>query len=582
MRTNLFKFRKLKRNKIVIEEETIDSPFLLFLKKNHKYILLLFILLAFIAIITSIYFAVVNIKESTKVVTNLNNVVVDFNGDSTINSINMKPITGGQAIKQFYERYGNIGLREGVIFVVKEVPFGKGKISGTITYYSDGSAKIVSADGTITRVSALENGDYGVKENGDIILGAKTKTISIEKTKILDDDTVIIYYSDNSCEIIIPGEKNNMLVRNSDRLVIENNRLIKIEPSDISKELKTENVNGAKVTYYEDGTIKIEKGNQTYIVRNKEDVNLLPLDFPNNNQATITKDVSLKDGTKIIYYSDGSAEIQKNGKSLMVRKGKDIVYSEDRIIEIIETKYANEASKRTTPEDEEIIYLDNGGALIKNQDGTYEYVYDNSDIKYDDNGNIKDGLNKVKEKNHKTTPDGTIVIDLEDGNSIIIDKNGYRVVETSKIIYDPDGNIKGIEGEIAKDDDDTSMSESNFVINNNGKDDVNYIVAIEVSDNYKEYAPVKLDPIYLRYNLVANSTYLEEQSFKKQMKIGTVLQGGTKIEKETYILYEGVLKSGKKEEVNLGIWLDYDDITNDYQNSVFVGTIKVYSETIEE
>ena len=65
------------------------------------------------------------------------------------------------------------------------------------------------------------------------------------------------------------------------------------------------------------------------------------------------------------------------------------------------------------------------------------------------------------------------------------------------------------------------------------------------------------------------------------MSIGTKLQGDVEIKKETYILYEGTLESGKSSEVNLGIWLDYDDITNDYQDSVFVGTIKIYSETIE-
>lgn len=577
MKTNLFSFKKLKRNKIVLEEENIDSPFLLFFKRNKKYILLLLILLALISIIISIYFAVTNIKESSKIVTNLNNVLVNFNGDDTINLTNLKPITGGQAIKEFYERYGNIGLREGIIFVVKEVNFK----NITIVYYSDGSAKIVSNDGTITRVSSLENGDYGVKENGDIILGAKTKTISIEDTKILEDGTKIIYYSDNSCEIIIPNEKVTMLVRNSDRLVIENNRLVTINPSGVSKELKQDNINGSKITYYEDGTIKIESGNKVYIVRNAEDINLSNLTFPNNNEAIISKVINLKDGSKIIYYTDGSAEIQKNSESIMVRQSKDIIYTDERIIEIVETRYAQEVSSRTTPKGEEIIYLNNGGALIKNPNGTYEYIYENSDIKYDVNRNIKDGLNPVKEINHKTTPNGTIVIELEDGNSIIIDENGYRIVKTDKIIYDSEGNIKGIEGEIEKDETDTSMSESSFVIENQGKDDIKYLVAIEVSDNYTDYAPVKLNPIYLRYNIVVNSTYLEEQLFDNQMKIGTILQGGTKIEKETYILYEGILKSGKTAEVNLGIWLDYDDITNDYQNSVFVGTIKVYSETID-
>ena len=573
MKTNLFRFLKQKRNKIVIEEEIIESPFLAFFRRYRKYILTLLVLLAFITLIVSLYFAIVNMKDSSKLVTNINYVVVDFNGDTTINSVNMKPISGGEAIKEFYKRYGNIGLREGVIFVVKE--------NGTITFYSDGSAKIIGKDGHITRVSALADGSYGIKENGDIIIDAKVKNISIIDTIVLEDGTKVIYYSDNSCEIINDKKKNNMLVRNSERVVIENNRLVTINPSGVSVINKIENADELKITYYEDGTIKIEKGNETYIVRNLEDVNLSPLSFPNNNAATVLKTVDLKDGCKIIYYTDGSAEIIKNNESIMVRQSKDIIYTNDRIIEIVETRYANETVRKNTPQNEEIIYLDNGGALIRNPNGTYEYVNENSDIKYNDDRSIKDELNTIKERFHKTTPDGTIIINLENGNSVIIDDNGYRVVETDKIIYDPDGNIKGIFGEESSSEEDSSTYESNFVVENLGDDNVKFIVAIEMSDNYTDYAPVKLDPIYLRYNLAADTHYLENQLFNKTMKIGTKLQGGVEIKKETYILYEGILESGKTSEVNLGIWLDYDDITNDYQDSVFVGTIKIYSETIE-
>ena len=569
MKTNLFKFKKQERDKIVIEEEKIDSPFIAFFKKYKKYVLLLIMLLALITLIISVYYTMINMKDISKIVTNLNHVVVNFNADNTINSTNMKPISGGEAVKEFYKRYGNIGLREGVIFVVKEVNFK----NATITYYSDGSAKIVSYDGTITRVSSLENGDYGLKENGNIIIGAKTKNISIKETKVLENGTKIIYYSDNSCEIINPSNKNNMLVRNSENLLIKDNRLVTINPSGISQELKNDNKNGTKITYYEDGTIKIEKSNKSYIIRNYEDVNLSNMTFPNNNEATILKTVS--------YYTDGSAEIKKDNESIMVRSSKDIVYTDEMIIEIIETKYANETIKKVTPQNKEITYLNNGGALIKNPDGTYEYVYENSVIKYDENGNIKSGLETVKEKQHRTTPDGTIIINLEDDKWLIIDKNGYRIVDSYQIIYDSDGNIKGIFGEEDTNEDNSSTYGNNLVIENKGDYNIKFIVTVEVSDNYNDYAPVKLNPIYLRYNLVAGTDYLEKQSFTKQMEIGTVLQGGTKIEKETYILYEGLLESGKTAEVNLNIWLDYENITNEYQNSVFVGTIKIYAETIE-
>lgn len=572
MRTNLFNLKKHKQNKIVLEEEVIDNPFLYFYKKYYKYLILLIILLALISIIVSLYYALVNLRGTTKVVTNINNVVVKFDDDYNINSINMKPISGGKANEEFYERYGNVGLKEGVIFVVKEIS----TKNGTVTFFSDGTSMLIKTNGKITRISSLKNGDYGINENGEIIVGAKTKEISIVKTITLEDNIVIIYYSDNSCKIIVSTDRA-MLVRNSSRLVIENNRLVKINPSGVSKELRVDN----NITYYEDGTIKIEKDNKIYVIRNSEDVDLSNITFPSNNEATIVKTINLKDGSKINYFSDGSAEIVKDNTSTMVRQSKDIIYNDNRVIEIIETKYAHMSSEKTTPDEKEIIYLDNGGALIKNKDGTYDYVYENSDIKYDSNGNIKQVNNLVNEIDHKTTPDGVIVIDLKDGNSIIIDENGYRIVETDKIVYDNDGNIAKIVGE-EDPSEDKSIYDNHFVIENKGKDKVRYMVAIEVSDNYQDYAPVKLNPIYLKYNLVANTIYLENKVLNNILPIGTVLEGNKKIDKETYILYEGVLDSGKNADITLGLWLDYDDITNDYQNSVFVGTIKIYSETIKE
>lgn len=583
MRTNLFDFKKLKKNKIVLEEEIIENPFLLFFKKYGKYIFILIMLLAIIFLIISLYFSIKNLKETTKITTNISSVVVEFDGDNKIDTSDMNPINGGLANKLFYERYGNIGLSEGIILVVKEVS----SKNGIITYYSDGSAKMIREDGTIVRISSLENGEYGIKENGNIIIGAKTKEIIVVDTKVLEDGTKIVYYSDKSCDIIVDNNKQkvNMLVRNSDRLLIENNRLISINPSGVSRILKKENSNGYKFTYYEDGTIKIEKGTDLFIVRNSEDLNITDIvDFPNNNEAVFLKEVKLKDGSKIIYYTDGSAEIIKNDDSIMVRKSKDIIYNDERVIEIIDTRYANKTIIKKTQNGEEVIYLDNGGALIKNSNGKYEYIDENSNIKYDEDNNIKEPLNTIKEKNTKATPDGTIVINLEDNRTVIIDDKGYRIVDTEDIVYDENGNIVKIIGdeieiESTEDDLDDSVSNNHFVIKNYGKENIKYVVSIEASDDYKDYAPVWLDPMYLRYNMVINSKYLEGQKITKKIDVGTVLEGNTKIERETYILYEGLLISGDSVDINLGMWLDYADITNDYQNSVFAGTIKIYCET---
>lgn len=579
MKTNLFNFKKLKEDKIVLEEEKTDNPFLLFFKKNRKLLLFILFLLLLIVIVLSIYYAVTNIQEGTKVVTNINNVVVNFDTSNTINTINMKPTTGGLASKDFYSRYGNIGLTEGVIFLVKELD----TKNGHLLLFSDGSSMLIKDNGVIERISSLSNGEFGVRESdGSIIIGAKTKEISIVKTITLIDNTIIIYYSDNSCRVI-DSTKSDMLVRNSSRLVIENNRLITIEPSGVSKELNSESKSNYKITYYEDGTIKISDNKNTYIVRNKEDVNLNNMTYPFNNAATITKTINLKDGSKIIYYSDGSAEyINKDNVSIMIRKSKDIIYNNERVIEVVDTKYANESSSKTTPDGAKVTYLNNAGGIIENKDGTYEYIHENSEIKYDENGNILDSVKTIKEINHKETPNGTLVINLKDGNSIIKDENGYRVVPTDKIIYDRDGNIKGISGEDDIKEDSDSVSDNHFIIENKGNDDVKYLVTIEVSDNYQKYASKKLNPTYLKYNMVINSTYLENQKLNNLLPIGTILENNTKITKETYVLYEGTLESGKVADVTLGIWLDYTDITNEYQDSVFVGTITVYSETINK
>lgn len=576
MKTNLFNFKKLKKDNITLEEESY-SPFLNFFIKYRLYLLLFLFLLAIIMLIIGIYYSVIHLQDSTKVVTNISTVVVEFEDTSKFNSVNLKPITGGLAEKLFYKRYGNVGLLEGIIFEVKEV----NSRNGVVTFYSDGSALIHRNTNTYARISALENGEYGINENGEVVLGAIIKEIAISTTKTLADGTELIYFSDSSCRIIIPSKKLNMMVRNSSRITIENNRLNEIEPSGVTKVEELDN--SLKVTYYENGTIKVEKKNERFIVRNEEDIKIDKKDisFPNNNEATILNEVSLQDGSKIIYYTDGSAEILKANESIMVRKSKDIVYDNDGVIEIIDTKYASVSLNKVTPNNEEVTYLNNGGGLIKNPNGTYEYVHENSNIKYDEDGNIKDKVNSTKGKSYKTTPKGAVVVDFDDDNSIIIVEEGYRVVKTQNIVYDGDGNIVRIIGDEDDIPNEDSISDNRFVITNSSGNKIKYVIALEVTDDYKQYAPKWLDPRFLKFNLVENNKYFENQTFgDKKLEIGTVLEGGTKIKNETFILYESVIENGEKAEIILGLWLDYTDITNDYQDSVFAGTIKVYSETI--
>jgi hypothetical protein len=44
----------------------------------------------------------------------------------------------------------------------------------------------------------------------------------------------------------------------------------------------------------------------------------------------------------------------------------------------------------------------------------------------------------------------------------------------------------------------------------------------------------------------------------------------------TYLLYEGDVDKLSTASIKIGLWIDYDNITNEYMNSAFIGTLKVY------
>ena len=54
---------------------------------------------------------------------------------------------------------------------------------------------------------------------------------------------------------------------------------------------------------------------------------------------------------------------------------------------------------------------------------------------------------------------------------------------------------------------------------------------------------------------------------------------GIKNGKNNYLIYEGKIDKLSELTVKVGMWVSYEDITNEYMNSGFVGTMKVYIES---
>ena len=88
----------------------------------------------------------------------------------------------------------------------------------------------------------------------------------------------------------------------------------------------------------------------------------------------------------------------------------------------------------------------------------------------------------------------------------------------------------------------------------------------------------RLDNKYIKYNVYINGS-------KKDIKVLDNNLKGNKDSKlsfnnNAYLIYEGKLDNLSEVSIKIGMWVDYETITNEYMNSGFVGTVKVYVESL--
>lgn len=685
-----------KKKKIIIEEENKKKHPLLLFFFNHKLLSLLLLLLALMFFIIGLQIAISNLNGSIDPNDILTSLQMDFHdGSGDVNLNGNKPFTDDDAKRKLYEKYGNIGLKDGVILEVKTITLS----DKTIIYYSDGSAMILNKNGSIVRVSSLEDGSFGVDDKGNIKDGAKNLNVKLIDTINLKDKTIIKYYSDGSAEITCKGKK--IFVRDGSTIKLSKNNeyIIKINPSGISFLKEEKKLAHNIIKYYSDGTIKVTIDGKEYVIRNDKDIKIdgNNISFPNNNAAVVINTKKLEDGTVVKYYSDGSAEVIKtDGEIIFVRQSGDILYKDnERIREIVEDNIGYKIYEKDTPSGDKVIIFDDGSAVIVHPNGSKEYVNENSDIKYAENNNIKvieetgkdnryevvlkdgtvitiyedgdavidytngdkkyvsdyddikfneDGNIKTingetsKPKNNKVLPDETIVTEFENGIIEVVEPDGDRyLIKDTDIVYDEDGNIDKIINNENKDvgkntlpdgtivtefeDDDKVMIEypdgtviitdkdnikydedgniedidtglvvdmedkedddeidNDITITNPTNKDLKYRLVIEETDDYSKYNVKRLPADFVKYQIDVNYNNITSKYLNNNIwTMGDILEGGLKIEKDTYILYEGVIDAKSSVDIDLSLWLDYENMTNENQNSAFIGTIKAYA-----
>lgn len=256
-------------------------------------------------------------------------------------------------------------------------------------------------------------------------------------------------------------------------------------------------------------------------------------------------------GINILYLSDGSTEITYKDSTIFVRNG-DISNLEDKF-------YANLSlvSIKLKEENNKIYYSNNiikENNLLNVDSKTYKItsekvVMENIKIIYYENGYaevIKDDLSIIVEKSEH----------------IKYDNNIFEIVYQDKEKVD----IKDL------------MDIKSITIDNTNTETISYIIVLEETNNYQKHNINKrLANEYIRF-----STYINGNTYKNNI-LNNNLRGkeGYAFNNNTYLLYEGKLDKLSSTNINIGMWIDYETITNEYMNSAFIGTMKVYIETLK-
>lgn len=336
---------------------------------------------------------------------------------------------------------GEISRTKGVVILTETFMNNKGDV---IYYYSDKSSIIILADGKIYRVSSLNDGSYGIDKSGNINKDAK-KTLVKSTTSTLQDKTVITYYSDGTAKL----EYNNIIlfVRDSNNIKLNNgNNLNNIVPSGVAPYNKSFKQSNLSATSFTDNSLEVIVQNQKYLVNKKSNINLTDniIEYDKNNSFKQLEEKKLSDGNTVTYYENGSAVItDKNNNKIYVKKSGDITIKDNAIYEIITNDYGYSKGSVSCNDAKKVEYFDNGAAIITYSNGTKKYIEDSDEILYDQNKNIKTNPAASEQISEKKTTDGNKVINFDNGKSQVIKQDGTSyITDTDKLIFDTSGNIK--------------------------------------------------------------------------------------------------------------------------------------------
>lgn len=313
-------------------------------------------------------------------------------------------------------------------------------------------------------------------------------------------------------------------------------------------------LNGNTYMFYSDKTIIIKYKDNTY-------KKIYPVDnkygiYDNGiiNTKAITKDLTgeKKENKRLdielIYLSDGSVLVSGEDTNILVRN-KDVTDKEN------------------------IFYGNLSGTSILVEEKDNKYHYSNNIItneNFIEVNNIK--YNKIEEK---TLDNGIKIIYYDNDYAEVIYKDSRLVVEKKdhikyeNNIFEIVDNNKNEENIDIKD----IMNIKNIKLKNTNQDKAYYMIVLEESNNYNKYnIDKRLDTKYINYNIYVNGNTITNKVLDNKIEIN-------ENKNNNYLIYEGYIDKLSELTIDIGMWISYENITNEYMNSGFIGTMKVYIET---
>lgn len=541
-----------KEEKILLEET--KNPLILFLRKHRLLIFLTLLILSLTILGVSVFLFIRNLNASRGPEIKLVDVETNLQEDNVMAISSDLSTDDSGARSRFI--YGYSGSN-GEVLTVKIVETGKYMIK----FYSDGTAIKIMKDGkNVTRVFPLDDGSYGIKENGNIDIKAKTIETTIKEVKKMPYGEVT-YLMDGTADItsLDNNEIIGIFVRNAKDI---NNEYISSDKVTYPKNI--ENIGSNKVTYYYDGTIEVSNASGSYIVRDSSDISINEgnVSFVNNNYAYVIETKKMDDRKTVTYYSDGGAIIKDGSRTISVRKSNSIIIKNNKIFEIVNNIYVTESRKTDS-----VTYYTNGGAVVK-YDGKEYYVSESGNIKYNSDGSIKEITGKKEELVNENNLDNNS-IKLFEETAVVKTKDYIAIVSKDDVVIDTNGKLKEIKKESISDG-------STFTITNKTSERLNYRIILDKSNR------TNLDTKYIKYQLQVKDKYVDPTFLDKAYWHEDALLKEVKLPGDNYILVESILEPLETVSVNLMLWTDYETIPNAMQDKYFYGTIRIYAWNLEE